>query len=233
MQAVVTQPATSIAQSRQTRIVSFQPYPPGLLPVGGAQETRAQVGCGDPDAARSGDVEAVRTDPIVAALNAVLQTACDQTALPSALFVRSIERAIQAHLAHEHRVARSSSATRCRGLTRSQERRAKHFLATDTGEYVSIARVAEVCTLSRKYFIRAFKETTGETPHRWRSRFRVEKAKELLQGDRSIAEIALDCGFADQSHLTRAFAKVTGLPPGVWRRKYRGTADGLVHDFGG
>ena len=232
MQAGITQRATPLSGFRQTSAGIFQTSPAVVLIVDGAKGARGLGRRDDQDLARSCGVEAVRTDPIVAALNAVLQTACDQTALPSALFVRSIERAIQAHLAHEYGAAKTSSVPRRRGLTRSQERRAKQILATDAGEYVSIARVAEVCTLSRNYFIRAFKETTGETPHRWRSRFRVEKAKDLLLGDRSIAEIALDCGFADQSHLTRVFAKMIGLPPGVWRRKYRGTADDLVRGFG-
>lgn len=210
MQAVITHRATSMFGSGPAGGGTFQVGPAGVLLVDDAGE------------------EAVGPDPIVDALNAILQTASDRRARPCALFVRSIERAIQAHLAHEYGAARTASLAGRRGLTRSQERRAKQFLATAAGEYLPIARVAEACALSRNYFIKAFKETTGETPHRWRSRFRVEQAKGLLLGDRSIAEIALDCGFADQSHLTRVFAKVIGLPPGVWRRKHRGGVDDLL-----
>jgi AraC family transcriptional regulator len=49
----------------------------------------------------------------------------------------------------------------------------------------------------------------------------VEAARALLpQGDRSLAEVGHECGFADQSHFTRVFASVEGMPPGLWRRQH-------------
>ena len=75
---------------------------------------------------------------------------------------------------------------------------------------------------SPSYFIKAFKTTTGRTPHRWLQEYRVGKAKGLLLRSLSIAEIALECGFADQSHFTRVFRNVTGTPPGMWRRQRDG-----------
>jgi transcriptional regulator GlxA family with amidase domain len=51
---------------------------------------------------------------------------------------------------------------------------------------------------------------------------RVKRAKELLRGtSTSIAEIALACGFSDQSHLTRVFSKTFGISPGAWRRQWK------------
>jgi len=160
-------------------------------------------------------------DPVIEALNAALNIAGDGSRGVSRLFVDSIQNAIKAHLAYA-RGPGNGAPPRNQRLSRWQERRAKAFLALNAGEGVSIAEAAEICKLSRNYFIRAFKNTTGETPYRWLNRHRVERAKQLLLGDTSIAEIAIDCGFADQSHLTRVFAKMTGLPPGTWRREYRG-----------
>lgn len=167
-------------------------------------------------------VDPAPTDPVAIALNAILQIAFDQAAAPCALFVRSIERAIQAHLDHGHGLSETILPPRRRGLTGAQERRAKHFLVENMADDASIAQAADACSLSRGYFIRAFKDTTGETPHRWLSGYRVQKAKDLLLGPLPIVEIALACGFSDQSHLTRVFAKMIGVPPGVWRREYRG-----------
>ena len=61
-------------------------------------------------------------------------------------------------------------------------------------------------------------------PHRWLLQRRIEKAKALLgDGDEvAIAEVALLCGFADQSHLTRFFTAAVGVSPRVWRRSIRG-----------
>jgi AraC-like DNA-binding protein len=48
---------------------------------------------------------------------------------------------------------------------------------------------------------------------------RIESAKLIMrQGHSSLAEIAIRCGFADQSHFTRAFSRETGASPGQWRR---------------
>jgi AraC-like DNA-binding protein len=87
---------------------------------------------------------------------------------------------------------------------------------------VSIARIADECGLSASYFVRAFRETTGMPPYKWLTALRIEKVKALLAtSSEPLNEIALACGFADQSHMGRAFLKHTGLAPGQWRRRYR------------
>jgi AraC family transcriptional regulator len=59
-------------------------------------------------------------------------------------------------------------------------------------------------------------------PHRWLTKQRVERAKELLQeSGRQLADIAQLCGFVDQSHFTRVFSKSEGHSPGRWRRLQR------------
>lgn len=109
-------------------------------------------------------------------------------------------------------------AQRMSGLSLWQEARAKNFLVNASPDDLSVANVAAACGLSRSYFIKAFKRTTGRTPHRWLMEYRIDKAKNLLRGERLIAEIALECGFADQSHFTRVFTTMAGMPPGAWRR---------------
>jgi AraC family transcriptional regulator len=85
---------------------------------------------------------------------------------------------------------------------------------------IPVAELANRCGLSRSHFARAFKASMGVPPHRWLMRHRIERCQELLaSSNESIAEIALHCGFADQSHLTRVFHAVTGLSPAAWRRQ--------------
>ena len=91
-----------------------------------------------------------------------------------------------------------------------------------------VAALARCCGLSRSYFIRAFKVSMGLPPHHWLMRRRIERAQALLVlTSESIAEIAIGCGFADQSHLTRVFHNVVGESPAAWRRWRRAHAADL------
>jgi AraC family transcriptional regulator len=105
------------------------------------------------------------------------------------------------------------------GLAPWQERRAEELLADNLSGDLSLYDIARECGLSAAYFSRAFKRSSGTTPHGWLQQRRIETAKHLL-AERALplAEIALRCGFADQSHFTRTFARLTGVTPGTWQR---------------
>jgi AraC-like DNA-binding protein len=130
--------------------------------------------------------------------------------------------AIRSQVSHSEFGLQEPKAPYASGLRRWQVRRAREFLATHLGTNISVDDVAATCGLSRAYFTSAFRRATGETPHVCLLRLRIERAKTLLTGPLTIADIALECGFADQSHLTRAFAKQIGITPGLWRRERRG-----------
>ena len=105
-------------------------------------------------------------------------------------------------------------------LSRWQRKRAIGLMARLDNDAPTVSELAAACRLSSGYFIKAFKRTFGVTPRRWRQRLRIEQAKSLLVSNNlSIAEIALVCGFADQSHLTRVFGQIVGVPPARWRRR--------------
>ena len=86
-------------------------------------------------------------------------------------------------------------------------------------ETVPVAKLAQACQLSPGHFARAFKQATGKPPHQWLTDQRLEKAKKLLvDTELALAEIAISCGFADQSHFTRVFSRSVRSSPGAWRR---------------
>jgi AraC family transcriptional regulator len=156
----------------------------------------------------------------VASLGRALIPALTSPGETSALFIDPLALAINTHLAQTYGGLCMPTPRQQGRLSRRQERRAKEFLVQHAGDDISIAAVATECGLSRSYFIKAFRETTGTTPHRWLREHRVQQAKELLaQAATPIAEIAAACGFADQSHLTRVFTSLLGMPPGAWRRE--------------
>jgi AraC family transcriptional regulator len=105
------------------------------------------------------------------------------------------------------------------GLAGWQERRATELLAAHLTGQIALQDVAVACSLSVSHFSRAFRETTGLAPHQWLLHRRIEAAKSAMQDARlPLSEIALTCGFADQSHFTRVFSKQVGVSPGCWRR---------------
>jgi AraC family transcriptional regulator len=108
------------------------------------------------------------------------------------------------------------------GLAPWQLRRAYEFIDDNLGADPSISEVAEQCGLSSSYFSRAFKRASGFSPHRWLTKRRIERAKELLdKPNLQLTEIAQTCGFVDQSHFARVFSKSENCSPGRWRRLCR------------
>src|SRR5258707_12554078 len=135
-----------------------------------------------------------------------LVAAMEQPADATALFVDSIALAFHAHVLRIYsNVAVAPPSTRG-GLPPWQLRRACDFIEANLDGDPSIAAVAAECGLSSSYFAKAFKQATGSPPHAWLAMKRIERARQLLRGTNvDPAEIALACGFVDQSHFGRAF----------------------------
>lgn len=130
--------------------------------------------------------------------------------------------ALATHLAESYGGLARPTA-RSGGLAPWQERRARELIAANLGRGLSLMAVAEECRLSPWHFSRAFKASTGLTPHGWLQQCRIERARELLRGSHhSIAAISLMTGFSDQSHLSRVFRRATGTSPNAWRRRHAG-----------
>jgi AraC-like DNA-binding protein len=133
------------------------------------------------------------------------------------LLIDPIGKAFNAHIAQRYgRVPVARSAV-IGGLTPWQLRRAHDTINARLDRDVSLAQLASNCGLSTSHFARAFARSTGIPPHRWLMQRRVDRAKELMRKGTPLAEIALMCGFSDQSHLTRVFSQSVGLTPGRWR----------------
>lgn len=86
---------------------------------------------------------------------------------------------------------------------------------------VALAELAAVAGVGVRQLCRAFKTSFGESPHQYLLRQRVERAKALLDTDRPLADIALGCGFSDQSQFTRTFSRVAGTGPAAYRSALR------------
>jgi AraC family transcriptional regulator len=106
------------------------------------------------------------------------------------------------------------------GLASWQEKRAKEMILDDLSGSSSTGDIAAACGLSASHFARSFRKTTGFAPHTWLLRARVQRAMALLrQREAVMGDVAVACGFANQSHFARVFTRQIGMSPSAWRRQ--------------
>ena len=100
--------------------------------------------------------------------------------------------------------------------------RAVERLRSDSDADVSLAALAADAGLSRFHFCRAFKESTGLSPHAWLRQHRLEQAMNMLRDtDASVVSVAAALGYSSQTAFAAAFRKLTGEAPSDWRRRIR------------
>jgi transcriptional regulator GlxA family with amidase domain len=98
--------------------------------------------------------------------------------------------------------------------------RARDAMDLTYGQRLNIAALADIACVSQAHFIRAFRATFGETPHRYLQRRRVERALFLLRcTDRSITDICYDVGFASLGTFSKTFHQIVGESPTDYRRR--------------
>lgn len=91
----------------------------------------------------------------------------------------------------------------------------------DNGERTSLNRLAKLTGLSTTHFRRLFRETFKETPAKYALRLRLNRARESLENTTAtVADIATDTGFCDQSHFIHAFKRVYKLSPSEYRSRH-------------
>lgn len=105
------------------------------------------------------------------------------------------------------------------GLAPWQVRQVTAHIDAQLGVSITTDDLARIARLSPCHFSRAFRESFGDSPHKYVMRRRVERAQGLmLSSTLSLGQIAVECGLADQAHLCKLFVKIVGESPGVWRR---------------
>ncbi len=134
------------------------------------------------------------------------------------LFTDMLARALALHLLRAYSADAAPPSGEPGALTGWRLRRTTDFMHANMAEDIPLARLAATVGLSPSHFARAFRGATGEAPHRYLIRLRVEAAGRLLEQTRlPIIDVGLRCGFTQASHFANTFRKATGLSPRAYR----------------
>lgn len=160
-------------------------------------------------------------DTMLSGLGAALLPAFRQPDEADQIFVDHITLAAAAHVLKTYGIGNKSLQPMMAALAPWQERRVKEILSSRLDGQIFVSDLANECGLPTGAFLRAFRQSTGTSPHRWLQWQRVDHAKLLLRRNlqTSLQEVALTCGFASESHLVRVFKDVTGAHPETWRHE--------------
>lgn len=159
-------------------------------------------------------------EPQIKHLALALKTELERGAPAGSIYQESVGLALCVHLLRQF--GRTDSPSRRTnfgpgGLAQPALRRTIEYIRTHLESELSLASMARVACLSPYHFSRAFKSSTGLSPHQYVLRARVEAAKRLLVArDMSLSEIAFRVGFFDQSHLSRHFKRHYGATPNAF-----------------
>jgi AraC family transcriptional regulator len=157
-------------------------------------------------------------DVTISGLGNLLLPALSHPDQANPLFVDHVLLAVGVHIAQTYGGMRPMSRPVRGGLAPWQERRAREILRANIKRGVPLKEVARECGLSVGHFSHAFRRTLGVAPHKWLIEQRVVLSKEKLRDGLSLSDVATECGFSDQSHLTRVFRQTVGVSPAAWRR---------------
>ena len=138
------------------------------------------------------------------------------------LYGESLGAALVTHLLRNFSDRGRSAPLARGGLPPHRLRRVLEYVNDRLANDLSLAELARVVGLNQAHFARAFKQSTGVSPHRYVLRQRIERASALLRNPRiAIAKVSALSGFASQSSFTTAFRRIKGITPRAYRGRSR------------
>jgi AraC family transcriptional regulator len=159
-------------------------------------------------------------DPVIQQLALALKLEIQTGCMSGRLYGELLGTALAVRLAANYAVSKPALGFSGNGLPQSQLKRVIDYIKANLTQDLSILDLATLTSMSESHFSRSFKQSVGIAPYQYLIQQRVERAKQLLK-KRSIAisTIALDCGFANQTHLTKVFRQMTGITPKAYQKR--------------
>lgn len=157
-------------------------------------------------------------DPQIEAIGLMLLTELQQGYTGNKLYVESLANVLAVHLIRKYTTTQPPLPTFAGGLPQRQLLQILEYIDVHLHQDINLADLAALLGISPFHLSRQFKQSLGIPPYQYLLQQRIERAKQLLkQSDRSITDIALQCGFNSHSHLTKQFRQLTGVTPKAYR----------------
>jgi AraC family transcriptional regulator len=157
-------------------------------------------------------------DSQIEAIGMMLLAELQQENLGGRLYIESLANILAVHLLRQYSASKPRLAIYEGGLPEYQLLQVLEYINEHLDLDIKLADLAALLDISQFHFSHLFKQAIGTSPYQYLLQQRVERAKHLLkQSERSIAEIALDCGFNSHSHLSKQFRQLTGITPKAYR----------------
>lgn len=187
------------------------------IPVSLVTAAAEQIGALSPSTVEIRNVFEVR-DPMVERLALTILGEMKLQPHPAqVLIVDAVSTALAVHMLRRYNAFDAGKALREPSLGRKQLEQLTAYVEENLDRPMCLAELAALINVSRFYFTRIFKQSTGLTAISFVERRRIERAQALIaETDLPLVEIGLATGFADQSHFTRRFHRHVGCTPGVY-----------------
>jgi len=157
-------------------------------------------------------------DRQIEAIGLMLLSELKQENLGSRLYIESLANVLAVHLLRQYAAAKHHLPVYEGGLPQHQLLQVLDYINDYLHQDIKLADLAALANMSQFHFSHLFKQSLGTSPYQYLLQQRIERVKQLLkQGDRSIVDIALLCGFNSHSHLSKQFRQVTGITPKAYR----------------
>ncbi|RCW68534.1 helix-turn-helix domain-containing protein [Pseudorhodoferax soli] len=137
-----------------------------------------------------------------------------------AMYSEGLTLALLGYLSHKYSAGKSGAKNVASKFGSRDRARLESAISENLAGDLRISTLAQTASMSAYHFTRVFKATYGLPVHAYVLDRRIEAASKALRRnpDRSVVEIAADCGFSSQAHFTDVFRKRTGATPARWRR---------------
>lgn len=160
-------------------------------------------------------------DPMIQHIALALKAEVEAECPTGRLYGESLFTALAVRLIHKYSVCKPQILAQSNGLSKYRLRQVIDYINAHLDRNLSLLDLAEVAGMSQSHFTRLFKQSMGITPYQYLIQQRVERAKQLLrQRPMAIADVALQCGFANQTHLSKCFRQLIGTTPKAYREEF-------------
>lgn len=157
-------------------------------------------------------------DPLLTQIGLALWQELEQSAPAGKLYGQAAAQMLAVHLLRHYTALSGEIQERSQGFTPRQMNHLLDFVLAHLSEDLSLDILAQHVGFSPYHFARLFRQTVGTSPHQFVQLQRIERAKQLLKETNvPLADVAVESGFANQSHLTRVFKRHLKLTPRVYR----------------